>query len=363
MNFRKKGENIRGIISGFFLVLLLWPAAGLNASEADNPRLVRGFSSYSEFPEGATWEKHAPEIRTIRIRSSADGSEQPALYYDSGSSHRKPLLVALHSWSFDYRQPVSIPYGIWAVQNDWVFIHPNFRGRFNRPEATASDLVISDIVDALEYALEHAAVDSSRIYLAGFSGGAMNALILAGKYPDLWNAVSAWVPIYDLRDWYDYSTRFPEKHYAGDIAGSCGGAPEPGTEAARECAGRSPVTYLKEARGKGVKIYIACGIKDDVVPPSHSLWAFNDLARPEDRIPDEDIAYIAENHRLPSHMANGISDELYEKAGAPLLFKRESGNVTLALFDGGHDLLFNPALFWLHQQSSALREGRIEKEE
>ncbi len=58
-------------------------------------------------------------------------------------------------------------------KNDWIFIHPNYRGKFNDSGATASEKAVRDILDALEYAREHAPVDNDRIYLAGFSRGAM----------------------------------------------------------------------------------------------------------------------------------------------------------------------------------------------
>jgi dienelactone hydrolase len=339
-------------IAGRCLVIALYLCIVPLVSQAqEEPRLVEGFTSYSAFPKDATWEQHVPQVQTIQITSSADGKAQPALWYDSGSDRAKPLLITLHSWSFDYTQPVSIPFGLWSVQNDWVFIHPDYRGKYDNPEATASELAIQDILDAREYALANANIDPERIYLTGFSGGAMTALILAGRYPDQWSAVSAWVPIYNLNDWYWYSiTENPERHYAGNIADSCGGVPRPGTAAARECQKRSPAPYLKDARGTGVRIYLSVGIEDDIVPPGQALLAFNDLAEEEDRFSVKEILYLNQNNSLPDGLSGNFSDENYQAAGKPLLFRRESANVTLSFFAGGHDVLFNPALLWLHQQ-------------
>ncbi len=325
----------------------------------DDVRQVTGFSSYSEFPANVRWERTVPAVRRVSIRSSADGSAQPALYYDSGSDRPKPLLVALHSWSFGYTQPTSIPYALWAVQNDWVFIHPDHRGRYNRPEATASELAQRDVLDALDYALANAQVDRSRIYLAGFSGGAMTALILAGRHPHLWTAVSAWVPIYSLVDWYGHIVRNdPKRHYVRDITRSCGGPPWPGSRAAAECDRRSPSSYLGTLRDSPLKIYLAAGVFDDLVPPTHSLRAFNALVSDEERLPLDEMALVLSGEE----QKNDFSAQLYEEAGAPLLFKRESGNVTLALFEGGHDLLFNPALYWLSRQRGETQTNEKEKE-
>jgi dipeptidyl aminopeptidase/acylaminoacyl peptidase len=349
MPVRAIGNAGKWLIAALVAASALVSAGTVRAAD-ERAAMVWEFRSYSDFPKAATWGEHVPEVETITIISSADGTEQPALYYDSGSDRRKPLLVALHSWSFDYTQPVSIPYGLWAVRNDWVFIHPDYRGRYNNPEATASELAIQDILDALEYAKNNARIDSSRVYLAGFSGGAMTALIMAGRYPDLWTAVSAWVPIYNLADWYSYNRRFPDRHYAGNIADSCGGPPAEDAQAKEECDRRSPSAYLKGARGKDVRIYLSVGIEDDIVPPSHALRAFNDLARPEDRFTEEDIRYVDQNNQVPERLQQEVDNLLYERSGKPLLFDKISDNVTLRFFAGGHDVLFNPALHWLSRQ-------------
>ena len=49
------------------------------------------------------------EVRQVEIESTVDGSKQPALFYIpeetiNDSSKPVPLLVALHTWSFDYSQ-------------------------------------------------------------------------------------------------------------------------------------------------------------------------------------------------------------------------------------------------------------------
>jgi acetyl esterase/lipase len=295
------------------------------------------------------WKKVVPEVREITIRSTADGSDQPALFYDSGSSRKRPLLLVLHSWSADYQQQFSIPYGLWAVQNDWVFIHPDYRGPYDNPEATASESAIRDILDALAYAKKHVNVDESRIYLSGFSGGGMTALIMAGRFPDLWTGVVAWVPVYDLAAWYE-TTKGSRHNYAQDIEASCGGAPLPGTKAGETCRRRSAGTYLRGARGKRVEIYIATGIKDTFVPPGHAFRAFNDLAEEKDRIPESDIEYISARRELPSHLAGTFHDPLYADAGIDLLFERKSANVTLKIFDSRHDMIYNAGLEWLSRR-------------
>lgn len=297
------------------------------------------------------WEKAVPEVRSIAIKSSADGRPQPALFYASGSERAKPLLLVLHSWSADYLQHFSIPYGVWAVANDWVFIHPNYRGAYTNPEATASELAIQDILDALAYARQHARVDPARMYITGFSGGAMTTLIMVGRYPELWAGAVAWVPVYDLVQWY-HVTKGARHDYSHFIVSSCGGAPEEGSTAYRECKRRSVSSYLREARGKDVRVYIATGVKDNFVPPGHSMQAFNDLSRRRDRIRAADIRFIDEHHKLPPGWPAAQPDSLYADAGRRVLFEKTSRNVTLKIFDGRHDVIYNAGLFWLSQQRS-----------
>ena len=139
----------------------------------------------------AAWRARVPGIKVIDIPSSVDGKKQRAIWYASGSDKKKPLLIALHSWSADYEQNLNIPFAEFAVENDWAFVHPDFRGPNLRPEATASDLAVSDVIDAVTYARKRAEIDADRIYLVGYSGGAMKALVLAGRFPELWAGVAA----------------------------------------------------------------------------------------------------------------------------------------------------------------------------
>lgn len=321
------------------------------ADAASSPVFLDGPAAYSKLPKDLTWEQAAPEVREVRITSSADGSEQPALFHNPGAEEKRPLLVALHSWSDNYTQKAGIPYALWAVRNGWVFIHPDFRGVNDKPQATASELAVRDILDALEYAKRAANVDESRVYLIGFSGGAMSALVMAGRYPELWTAVSAWVPVYDLTDWFRYNRKHqPARHYIAHIMASCGGYPFPGTAAARDCEQRSPASHLRGARGKPVRIQIAVGVHDDFVPPSHSLRAFNDLAATADRFSRKDMRLLDEQGRLPPRLGKisvGDAETGYEW---PKVYERTSRNASLVLFDGRHDIYYNAGLHWLSLQ-------------
>ncbi|QJQ96979.1 alpha/beta fold hydrolase [Halomonas sp. PA5] len=314
----------------------------------------------SDFPgttidaELSVWQEYIPDIQDIEITSSVDEASQPALYYDSGSDEEKPLLLVLHSWSTNYLQNIDIPLGQFAVANDWVFIHPDFRGQNDgRPESTASELVISDMEDALEYARDNANIDESRIYLLGYSGGALNALHLASRNPDVFAGVAAWVPVYNLVTWYGWNAERGEK-YADEIASACGGEPSEGSEAHDECIQRSASARLPEVAGD-IRVLIAHGIDDDTVPPEQALNAFNGLAAEEDRIPQEQIDELMASGEVPQALAERSEHEQrdfarFDEADAPVLLYLQSGLAELVLFDGEHDMLYRPGLEWLARQ-------------
>ncbi|MDX5446116.1 MAG: alpha/beta fold hydrolase [Zoogloeaceae bacterium] len=302
----------------------------------------------------ATWREEVPEIEEIEIPSSADGASQRALFHDSGSDTEKPLLLVLHSWSADYQQNIDIPLAQFAVANDWVFMHPDFRGQNDgHPESTASDLAISDMEDALEYARNNAKVDDSRVYLLGYSGGAMNALHLAARHPAEFAGIAAWVPVYDLPSWHQWNDERGEK-YAGEIADACGGVPQEGTPAHEECVKRSPSAHVSDVAGE-LRILIAHGINDENVPPDHALHAFNDLADEADRIAPEHIQHVLDEREIPEELlarsTHGEHDfPHFAEADAEVLLHLRSGPAELVLFDGEHDMLYRPGLEWLALQ-------------
>src|SRR4030042_927757 len=95
-------------------------------------------------------------VETVSIRSAADGAPQPARAYLLKGRGPAPLLVVLHPWSGSYDQPGSgAVFAGWCIQAGWNFIHPDFRGHNSRPEAMGSELVVRDILDAVENVPDH----------------------------------------------------------------------------------------------------------------------------------------------------------------------------------------------------------------
>jgi len=289
-------------------------------------------------------------VQQIMYVSSADNTRQPMMFYKPNLKEPRPLLVALHSWSEGYKQTESVIYSEWAIANDWIFVHPHFRGPNVKPEATGSDLVIGDVLSAIEYAKSNASVDVSRIYAVGWSGGGYLGLLLAGRAPEIWAGVSAWVPISDLNAWFEESRRLGTK-YVDHIQASCGGRPTGDTPAALECRKRSPVAYLERARA--VPIDLNHGIYDgrneaDPVPIGQSFRAFNLLAEPQDHFTEEEIEYFTRQSQVPGSLQSETIDPDY--GGLKILYRRQSSNARMTVFHGAHDKNTEAAFKWLNKQ-------------
>lgn len=312
--------------------------------------------AFAAEPKATAKRPSADEVRAkalklaIDIPSSKDGTLQKVIYWRPDSAAKDlagpevPLIVFLHSWSGGFEQ--GPPWIDRAKKLGWVLVAPDFRGPNSRPEACASDLASQDILDAVAYARRDARIDASRIYLVGGSGGGHMSLVMAARAPDVWAAVSAWVPISDLAAWHAES-KARKNNYAKMLEQSCGGAPGPATEA--EYRHRSPLFHL--AAAKGVPLDINTGIHDGhtgSVPVSHSLRAFNVLATPDKQVSAEDIAFMLRERKIPAALAAETQvDPEREKA---TLFRRSSGNARVTVFEGGHESESGAAILWLSRQ-------------
>ncbi len=312
--------------------------------------LAAAFLMLTPLVSRADWPK---QVQDIRYPSAADDTQQPAMFYapprkDVGDQP-VPLLVGLHTWSGNYKQTnPGGHYATWCVEKDWAFIGPNFRGPNKTPQACGSELVVKDIISAVDYAKQHANIDSSRIYLIGASGGGHAALLMAGRQPELWAGVSAWVPISDLAAWHAQTKKAGRKYWR-DLEASCGGAPGDSKTIDKQYRHRSPLTWLD--RAKGVPLDINAGITDGhngSVPISHSLLAFNEVAAKTDRIDAKTIANMTASPRMPDGLRMKIEDKTY--GHKPPLFRRTSGAARVTIFQGGHEIIVQAGLHWLSRQ-------------
>jgi len=290
------------------------------------------------------------QVQSAKYPASIDKSQQPMLVFTAKSKEKRPLLVGLHSWSGGYTQAGGqVAYARWCIENDWHFIHPHFRGPNWTPDACGSEKVIQDIIDAVKYMAKHHNVDTNRIYLVGSSGGGHAALLMAGRAPEIWAGVSAWVPISDIHAWWEQKDTSSESKYARHIEKAVGGRPDQENEALRECVKRSPITYLQNA--SGVNLDISAGITDGrrgSVPFTHSLYAFNQVVPEEERIDPGWIEEFYEKQALPAGFRKADVDPLYGKR--QVIFRKVYQNTRVSIFQGGHEIIHNAALNWLAQQ-------------
>jgi acetyl esterase/lipase len=313
---------------------------------------LEGFTTVNAYdPPGeglALWQQAVPRVEDIRFVSTIDGSEQPALWLPPLAQTPAPLLVVVHSWSLGYLQSSSMPYAAWADLNGWAMIAPEFRGPNFGPQATGSDLAVQDVVDAIDFAMAHGDIDENRVFVIGYSGGGMMSLLVAGRHPDRITGAVSWVPVYDLLDWYVYVSENGVGSYGPQIVASCGGDPSVPGEAQEECRNRSPSTHIGGAADAGLPVYIGHGLSDVTVPPDYAIRAFDQLARPPDRL-GSDFANSVRQHVVPETVLGSVDAETYFQEGEPVVwFSRTSGPVTVVLFDGSHDMVYHPGLAWIY---------------
>ncbi len=274
----------------------------------------------------------------VDIKSPLDGAVQKAYFYRSRSEEAKPLVVSLHTWSHDYTQFDSI--NDLCVSKDLNYIHPNFRGVNNHKDACCSQLVMSDIDAAIDYAIEHGNVNKDRIYVIGTSGGGYATLATFMKSKHKIKKFAAWVPLVDLTKWYR-ETSIRKLKYADEIL-AC--TSSKGDALNLEVAkAKSPIyweTPIHKLEDSEVKIY--CGVYDGMtgngtIPITHSINFYNKLmddlgsdAR-KDKVSDDEKLHLLE-YRSPLLSGKSIGNR-------QVFLEKSHDNVHLTLFEGGHEIL------------------------
>lgn len=252
-------------------------------------------------------------------------------YFRKSVKQNQPLLMRLHNWSSDYTNIDRL--SNYAAELDWNYIHPNFQGRNNHPDACGSQKVINDIDDAIDYAVKHGNVDKSKIYVVGGSGGGYATLLTFMKSKHVINTFMAWVPISDLEAWY-YESVGRGEIYADDILKCTDSTEKLNVQEARR---RSPLhmdTPMEKLVNSKIKLFT--GVHDGysgAVPITQAINFYNKLAEDssEPIINQEDTLYLLEK-RKGKELLGKIQDR-----GIHLY--RNFGNVEITVFEGGHDML------------------------
>lgn len=248
------------------------------------------------------------EQREILIKSSIDGTMQPSLFYKTTSSGKRPLLVGLHTWSYDRFNQINNMLPV-AEKYKFNLLLPEFRGSnlISNPNCTfacGSEYAKQDIKDAIDYLLENEDIDKENIFLLGLSGGGHMALLMAGMCPEYFKAICAYVPITNLVDWVGEN-----QGYAPHVLECC-------QNDTNEMLKRSPISYLDNIAKANLKIFH--GKKDPVVPVSHSIKLYNALM---EKYPD--------------------------------------ASVYLDIFDGGHEIDMQTAVYWIISQYTKIKKIQV----
>jgi len=290
---------------------------------------------------GRAQAPNAPGRHRVEIRSTADSTLQPSVLVMPAApapsrNGRRPLAVMLHTWSFDLDQRDSTV-EVEAAARGWLLLSPNFRGRSETPAACGSDVAQQDILDAVAWVRAHYAVDSTRIYLLGRSGGGFMTMLMASRYPAQWAAASAWVGISDLAAW---NGEHPTDEYGRMMRGCFGGTPRESATIAAAYAARAPLRYLSPKLR--VPLDLAAGVHDTVVSPRHTLNAFRAIA-PRALSNAEIEAMMRGQYGTPAPAA----DTMF---GRTIHVRRTAGASRLTLFEGEHEWISRAAIAWLAGQ-------------
>ena len=313
------------------------------------------------------------ECKKVEIVSTADGNLQPAWFFHAKSGQPRPLVVRLHAWSSDYTKVDDVAQ--LCIDNDYNYIHPNFRGPNNRPEACGSPLVIQDIDDAIDYVIAHANVDTTSIHIIGGSGGGYATLLCYMKIKHRIKTFTAWASITNLVDYYYECAGRREKYgkYMQDLEQSTSGLPKDNFKPyfnESEAVKRSPVFMdTPVPQRENSKLFIFTGIHDGGlsgdVPFTHSLKMFNKIVSDFDYSEQEVLFSTEEMLRLMDWQTTGAP---VNKDHLSVLIQRQYlDKVQINLFEGGHEMIMDRVLDGVKGQNilvigdsnGAMKEGWV----
>ena len=244
----------------------------------------------------------------ILVKSTIDGRYEPSLFYKSKSKEKRPLLVGLHTWSYDRFNQIEnmLPF---AEKHDFNLLLPEFRGSnlSTNPNCTlacGSEFAKQDVKDAIDYVVANENIDADNIFLLGLSGGGHMALLMAGFIPEYFKAIGAYVPITDLEKWAEQN-----ENYRPHVCACC-------NNDTSEMKKRSPISYIDTIARANLKIFH--GKYDPVVPMTQSMELYN-----------------------------------------AILQKYPSSKTYLDIFDGGHQIDMHQAMYWIISQYKSDEKTQI----
>ncbi len=280
------------------------------------------------------------DFEIVEIKSSKDDSIQKSYFYKSTSNEAKPLIVSLHTWSGYYNQNDDL--AAICEQKDLNYIHPDFRGANLTINACCSELALSDIDDAITYAINNSNVDTTKIFVIGVSGGGYATISTFMKSKHNIRKFSAWASITDLIAWYNES-KIRKNRYAENILDCTDSENGLNIENAKQ---KSPIYWNTPAgKLKRSKLFIYAGIYDGIqgsVPITHSINFYNKLLK--DMSVTDPLKYVSVSEKLNLLEKRESLGEFGNIADRKIFLKKEFENVRLIIFEGNHEMLTEFAL-------------------
>ena len=279
------------------------------------------------------------DFTRVAIKSPMDGEMQKAYFYGSKSKTPQPLVVSLHSWSWDYKQEDTL--AILSKAKDFNYIHPDFRGQNWTKNACCSEFALSDIDAAIDYAIENGRVDTTKIYVIGRSGGGYATLSLFMKSKHRIKKFAAWVPLSDLVTWYE-ETLIRKLVYANQIL-ICTNSSD-GKLNQSVAIQKSPMHWPTPIEKlENTKLDIFTGVYDGLegngpIPITQSINFYNKVL--SDLKETDSSNYISNSEKLKLlEMRRPLED--YGKIGnRDICLKKKSHNISITIFTGGHEMLY-----------------------
>lgn len=282
-------------------------------------------------------------LKKDSLQSKLDGYSQVFYYAKSLSSKAQPLVVELHSWS-NTAASQNVILAKQATAKGWNYILPNFRGVNNHVKACCSDYVIEDIDEVIDWAIKNMKVAKNKIIIIGNSGGGYATMAMYMKSRHKIHSFSAWSSISDLAKWYDESVE-RKNRYGPEIL-LCTGSGEKLNE--QKAWDRSPIFWDTPTKlRKGANIQIYAGIHDGYtgsVPISHSIDFYNKLLFDYGEISQDKFISEDDSEQLITTQSYKISGPLKQIDGRKIHYQKATKNISITIFEGGHEILNNIAL-------------------
>lgn len=326
----------------FILILLIGISLGIFLRQNKTTwnfirnQLVETYVKFDDTRK-ANWDN---EFNVVEIKSKLDDNIQKAYFYKSKSKNPKPLIISLHTWSGYYSQNDGL--ANICKQKDLNYIHPDFRGANWTKNACCSELALSDIDDAITYALNNSNVDTTKIFVIGVSGGGYATLSTFMKSKHNISKFSAWASITDLIAWYN-ENKIRKNNYAENILDCTDSKKELNIENAKQ---KSPIYWNTPTdKLEKSKLFIYAGIYDGIqgsVPITHSINFYNKILT--DLSISDTSKYISVNEKLQLLELRKPLDDFGNIADRKVCLKKEIENLSIIIFEGNHEMLTEFAL-------------------